>query len=357
MVTLFVWCMAFLVAYFSIPVIRKVAFRFDVLDIPGGRKIHKQVTPLLGGIGVFLGLMAGILIYAVIIKFLGGVTRAALSIDTIMPILVGGTLVLILGLIEDIWGVSAQARFTCQMLVAFGMIASGVKIDFMPDTFLGNAIEILLTSIWIVGLTNAYNYLDGLDGLASGSATVNLFFFAVILYSMGQYALGLISVVLAASCLGFLPYNLHKTNKIFLGEAGSTFLGFMLACIAIQGSWAEDSIVRLFVPIFILGVPIFDMIFTTIMRVKEGKVKTIIEWLQYGGKDHFHHYLVDVGLSPWGAVLFIYAITASLGISAYMVSNDNVLEGLLAISQSTIIFWVIAVLMVVGKRRRTGWQK
>jgi UDP-GlcNAc:undecaprenyl-phosphate GlcNAc-1-phosphate transferase len=221
---------------------------------------------------------------------------------------------------------------------------------------LGNTIEIFLTCVWIVGLTNAYNYLDGLDGLAAGSATINLFFFAVILYGMGQYALGLIAVVLTAACLGFLPYNLHKINKIFLGEAGSTFLGFMLACIGLQGSWAHDNVVRLFVPVFILGVPIFDMIFTTVMRIKEGKVKTIIEWLQYGGKDHFHHYLVDVGLSPWGAVLFIYALTASLGISAYMVSNDNGIEGLLTISQTTIIFWVIAVLMVVGRRRRSGWQ-
>jgi UDP-GlcNAc:undecaprenyl-phosphate/decaprenyl-phosphate GlcNAc-1-phosphate transferase len=356
MVTLFVWCMAFLVAYFSIPVIRKIAFRFDVLDIPGGRKIHKQVTPLLGGIGVFLGLMAGMLIYALIVKFMGGAARSALNIGSIMPILVGATLILVLGLIEDIWGLSAQARFTCQVLVALGMIISGLKIDFLPGTAWGNMIEVVLTCVWIVGLTNAYNYLDGLDGLASGSAAINLFFFAVILYAMGQYALGLIAVILTASCMGFLPYNLHKTNKIFLGEAGSTFLGFTLACIGIQGSWAHNGMVRVFVPILILGVPIFDMIFTTIMRVRDGKVKTIIEWLQYGGKDHFHHYLVDVGLSTWGAVLFIYAITTSLGISAYMVSNDNAIEGLLTISQATIIFWVIAVLIVVGRRRRSGWR-
>jgi len=92
------------------------------------------------------------------------------------------------------------------------------------------------------------------------------------------------------------------------------------------------------------------------MRIKDGKVKTIIEWLQYGGRDHFHHYLVDVGLSPIGAVLFIYAISVSLGISAYMVNNDNGIEGLLTIAQATIIFCVIAVLIVVGRRHRTGWK-
>ena len=357
MVTLLVWCAAFLITYFSIPVIRRIAFRFDVLDIPGGRKIHKRVTPLLGGVGVFLGLFAGILIYAFAVKFLGGSARHALNINTIMPVLVGGTLILILGIIEDIWGLSAQARFTCQLFITLGMVISGVRVDFLPGTVWGNAIEVFLTCLWIVGLTNAYNYLDGLDGLASGSAAINLFFFAAILYGMGQYALGLIAVILTAACFGFLPYNLHKTNKIFLGEAGSTFLGFMLACVGIQGTWAQDSTVRLFVPVLILGVPIFDMIFTTVMRIRDGKVKTIIQWLKYSGKDHFHHYLVDVGLPPWGAVIFIYAITASLGISAYMVSNDKSLEGLLTIAQATIIFWVIAVLMVVGRRRRSGWHK
>lgn len=356
MITILVWGLVFLITYFSLPVLRKIAFRFDILDIPGGRKIHKHVTPLLGGIGVFIGLMSGLLVYALLVKYLGGSPRSALNIDTLMPMLVGGTAILVLGLVEDILGVSAQARFLCQLLISVGMIISGVKIDFLPPTFIGNTIEIALTLLWIVGLTNSFNYLDGLDGLASGSAIINSMFFAIILYSMGQYALGLFCVVLTAACAGFLPYNLHKTNKIFLGEAGSTFLGFSLACVGIQGNWAVDSVVRLFIPVLIIGVPIFDMVFTTVMRIKDGKVKTIIEWLQYGGKDHFHHYLVDVGLAPWGAVVFIYAISVSLGVSAYMVSNDNVIEGLLTVSQSTIIFWVIAVLMVVGKRRRTGWH-
>ena len=113
----------------------------------------------------------------------------------------------------------------------------------------------------------------------------------------------------------------------------------------------------LVIPILILGVPIFDMVFTTIMRVKEDRVKNIVEWLRYGGKDHFHHYLVDVGLPPIGAVFFIYAINLSLGISAVMLSNDTVVEGLLSLYQAGIVFGVIATLMVVGKRHRSGWAK
>jgi len=139
-------------------------------------------------------------------------------------------------------------------------------------------------------------------------------------------------------------------KRMFLGDAGSTFLGFMIACIALKGDWAGDNVVRLSIPILILGVPIFDMIFTTIMRIKEEKVKNLVQWLKYGGKDHFHHYLVDLGLKENGAVLFIYYITFSLGLSAIMVSNDTAIEGVMTLLQSSIIFGVIGVLIVLGKK-------
>lgn len=159
-----------------------------------------------------------------------------------------------------------------------------------------------------------------------------------------------------AACVGFLPYNNYKKARMFLGDAGSTFLGFTLACIALAGDWASDGVVKLFIPILILGMPIFDMIFTTVMRIREEKIKTVIEWLRYGGKDHFHHYLVDFGLHPSGAVMFIYFITLSLGLSAIMASNDQAVEAWLTLSQAAIIFGVIAVLIMAGKRHRSGWK-
>jgi len=116
-------------------------------------------------------------------------------------------------------------------------------------------------------------------------------------------------------------------------------------------------VVKICIPILVLGVPIFDMVFTTIMRIKEEKVKSFIEWLKYGGKDHFHHYLVDLGLLPSGAVIFIWAVTFSLGLSGIMLGNDNAWEGILTILQASIIFGIIGVLIVVGKRRRSGWRK
>jgi UDP-GlcNAc:undecaprenyl-phosphate GlcNAc-1-phosphate transferase len=336
---------SFLVTLVIIPIIRKLAFRFEILDYPGGRKIHQNVTPLLGGLGIYAAVMVALM-------------AEAPRLGLLLPILIGTTSIFILGLIEDIRGLSAQIRAAAQLIITLGMIfIGGLRIEFLPNNSLGNIIEVVLTIFWIVGLTNAYNYLDGLDGLAAGSAVINLFFFSVILYNTGQYSLGLLAISLIGGCLAFLPYNLDKKNKIFLGEAGSTFLGFALACLALQGSWAKDNIVRLFIPILILGVPIFDMVFTTIMRVKEEKIKNIVEWLQYGGKDHFHHYLVDVGLSPLGAVFFIYAINFSLGISSVMLSNDTVIEGLLSLYQAGIVFGVIATLMVVGKHHRSGWSR
>jgi UDP-GlcNAc:undecaprenyl-phosphate GlcNAc-1-phosphate transferase len=345
MKSLIVGMISFLFTLCVIPVIRKIALKFEIVDYPGGRKIHKEITPLLGGLGIYA---------AVMVALFADASRLAL----ILPILIGATVIFITGLIEDIRGLSAQIRFTVQLLITLGLIfIGGIRIEFLPNNPLGNIIEVLLTIFWIVGLTNAYNYLDGLDGLAAGSAVINLFFFSVILYSTGQYSLGLLAISLIGGCLAFLPYNLNKTNKIFLGEAGSTFLGFTLASMALQGSWAQDSLVKLFIPILILGVPIFDMIFTTIMRVKEEKVKNLMEWLQYGGKDHFHHYLVDVGLSPLGAVYFIYAINLSLGINAVLLSNSTLLEGLLSLYQAGIVAGVIATLMVVGKRHRSGWAR
>ena len=341
MKTLSVALFSFLVAYSATPLMRKLAVELRILDLPSRRKIHKRATPLLGGMVIYLGFISGLLF-------------DLKGFYLFLPILIGATLILIVGLIHDIKGLSAQFRLFCQLLAALILIGSGMRISFLPAGLWGDIGEIVLTLLWLIGVTNAFNYLDGMDGLAAGSAAVNLFCFAFILYISKQPVLGRIAVLLAAACLGFLPYNI-KRAKIFLGDAGSMFLGFSLAGIALIGNWAQDNIVKISIPVLILGVPIFDMIFTTIMRIREAKIKTLLEWLQYGGKDHFHHYLVDLGMQPLGAVVFIYFVTLSLGISAIMVSNDQAIEAFLTLTQASIIFGIIAALIVVGKRHRSGW--
>jgi len=341
MKTFSIFLVSFLVTYLSTPLFRKLATGLKILDLPGPRKIHKSATPLLGGVAIYLGLLSGFLL-------------SLKNLYSLTAILIGATVVMIIGLVDDIIGLSATFRLVCQLIIALIISIFVVRISFLPSSLWGDIGEIIITVIWIVGLTNAYNCLDGLDGLAAGSAVINLFCFAVILYNTKQYSLVILAIILMGACLGFIPYN-FKRAKIFLGDAGSTFIGFTLASIALLGNWAEDNIVKITIPVLILGVPIFDMVFTTIMRIKEVKVKTFMEWLQYGGKDHFHHYLVDLGLRPLGAVVFIYFITLSLGISAIIVGNDQAIEAFLTLSQATIIFGVIAVLMVAGKKRHSGW--
>lgn len=332
----------FLIVYILTFILRRIASKLDIVDIPGRRKIHRRPIPLLGGLAIFTGVIAGL-------YFNSDVAKDAL------PLFLGATSILIVNLIDDIKGLSAHFRVIIESFIALLVIFSGVRVSFLPLGFWGDLGEVLITLIWLVGVTNAFNYLDGMDGLACGSAIINTFYFALILFKTHQFNLGALSVILMASCLGFLPHNFRKA-KIFLGDAGSTFIGFMLAGIGILGNWAEDNIVKISIPVLILGVPIFDMVFTTIIRIKEGKVKTIIEWLRYGGKDHFHHYLVYLGLSPLGAVFFIWTVTFALGLSAVMLRNDRAWEGILTLAQASVIFAIIGVLIVIGRRKKSGWQ-
>ncbi|MDP2942627.1 MAG: MraY family glycosyltransferase, partial [Candidatus Omnitrophota bacterium] len=230
------------------------------------------------------------------------------------------------------------------------IIKYGVCLSFFPPTLWGNIGEVFLTIFWIVGITNALNFLDGLDGLATGISAIALVCFLIIGILTQQPIIIVLTSAMLGSCLGFLPYNIKPSN-IFLGDAGSNFLGFMLAGFAILGDWAYNNAVALVVPILILGVPIFDVIFTTIMRVKNGEVKNLREWLEYTGKDHFHHRLLDLGFNPLIATIFIYFVSLSLGISAIVLLKAPLIHATLFLVQASIIFTLIATLMVAGKKR------
>jgi UDP-GlcNAc:undecaprenyl-phosphate GlcNAc-1-phosphate transferase len=273
-------------------------------------------------------------------------------------ILAGSTVILLLGVADDVWGLSARLRIVVQLIAALAVVLFGDRINFLPNSPLGDAIEIVVSLIWVVGITNAFNYLDGLDGLAAGSAAINLICFGAILYRTGQQQLFTVCVILAASCLGFLPHNFRREKKrVFLGDAGATFLGFVLASIGLCGYWAKGDPVKIAIPVLILGVPIFDMVFTSVMRIAEKKIKTVHEWLKYAGRDHFHHYLVDLELTSPGAVIFIYFTSILLGLSAMIASVAGPLTALMSIFQGFIVFGIIGVLIVMGKRRHGDRQK
>ncbi len=321
----------------------RISFKFHVLDMPEKRKIHSQPVPLLGG----LALSLPFLLILLVIK-----NEFDLAI---LSVLLGGLIILIVGFLDDLNKLSARLRLFIQILVVVMLILNSATLTIFPKTTLGIILRCLITTLWIVGITNAMNFLDGMDGLCAGLGCIASFCFAAIAFFTNQNQIFYVSIILFGCCLGFLPHN-FKPAKVFLGDSGSTFIGFILAGIAVVGVWAQDRIVGISIPILILGVPIFDMVFTTVMRVKEGKVKNIKQWLEYAGKDHFHHRLVDLGLRPKAAVIFIYLVSICLGISAMAVLRATWKTAIILLVQAAAIFVMIAVLMVVGKRRRSGWN-
>lgn len=330
----------FLISFLSTiiltPLAKLVARRFRILDHPNKRKIHKAPVPLLGGVVIWLSFLIALLF--------ANVWQAEIK-----GLILGGSLVLLVGLIDDIKGLPASFRLIIQIIAAAIIMKYGICLSFFPPTLWGNIGEVFLTVFWIVGITNALNFLDGLDGLATGIAAIALICFLIIGVITQQAIVVALTLAALGGCLGFLRYNLKPAN-IFLGDAGSNFLGFILASFAILGDWAYHNVVALVVPILILGVPIFDVIFTTIMRIKNKEITNLIEWLEYTGKDHFHHRLLDLGFNPLMATIFIYFVSLALGISAIVLLKAPLIHAILLLMQATIIFILIATLMVAGKK-------
>lgn len=213
--------------------------------------------------------------------------------------------------------------------------------------------EWLLTAFWILGITNAVNFLDGMDGLAAGSTGINAVFFGLVAWQNSQQDMMFLALPLVGACVSFLVYNFRPGQRawIFLGDAGSTFLGFMVASLAVMGDWASDDRVGLIVPILILGVPIFDMTFTTIMRIYSGQVRGFRDWIEFTGRDHIHHRLEDLRIGRVGAVIVIYIVTIWLGLSALALKNTSGVNALLQVGQSVIVFLLLGFFMVFVRRQ------
>jgi UDP-GlcNAc:undecaprenyl-phosphate GlcNAc-1-phosphate transferase len=337
MITATAFLTAFAVTFLASPLLRRLALYVGVVDAPSGRKLQKEPVPLLGGVAVYLGVLAVFLIHAGQIKPLA-------------PLLLGASLIFFVSLWDDKAELSARLRIFVQLVAATLLIGAGLRISFLPNNPVWDAVEVLITLAWILGITNAFNYLDGADALCSGVGAIAAFFYTVVLFMTNQPGLLFLTAAIAGACVGFIPHNL-KRAKMFLGDAGSMFIGFMLAGVSLIGDWASEDIVKISIPILILGVPIFDMTFTTIMRTAEGKIHNLVEWLEYAGRDHFHHYLMDLGLKSGGAVMFIWMVNISLGMTAFLITRaSDPLYGVMAILSGMITFALIAVLMVLGRR-------
>lgn len=327
------------------PVIRRVALRLNMVDLPGGRKIHETKTPLLGGIPIIIAFNAALF--------------ANMILDRdMMVLLAGGLAVAAVSVVDDWREISARFKLLVQVAVVLLMIQQGIVLDLFPirETW-GKIMNVVFTILWIVGITNAMNFIDGMDGLATGIAAIISFFMGVVAYQTHQPVMGWIALALLGSCLGFLPYNFTRKRRasIFLGDTGSTFLGFVLAALAVKGEWSSTSeIVSFSAPVLIFWVLIFDMTYITVERILTGKVKSFREWVDYVGKDHIHHRLYELLGDRRKAVLFIYFLCATLGISAIALRNARPIDGILLVFQAFLITVIVSIAEYSGRKRENG---
>ena len=351
--TLFVLTLSFSIAFLITPVIALLARRSGIVDRPDHRKMHKEDTPLLGGISIYVAFVIGTLATLWYSPELKGVVY-------------GATVIFLLGLLDDVFKLSSVVRLFAQITAATILIAHGMVVDFIPDPTGYGILEKAVTIIWIVGITNAVNFLDGLDGLCVGFGVIAAFFFGLTALLTGQYFLVFLAFSLAGGCLGFLPWNFRKGKPaaIFMGDAGSLFIGFTLASFAIMGDWAENKVAALIVPVLILFLPIFDVSMTSWFRIREGSVTTVREWLDYVGKDHFHHRLYSMGIGKRNAVWTMYTVSILLGFSAIIIRTGGALESYLALLQAVIVLAVFTAFhggnktelrRYCSRRNRSGW--
>jgi UDP-GlcNAc:undecaprenyl-phosphate GlcNAc-1-phosphate transferase len=333
--------LSFGISFCLTPVCGWLARRTGVLDNPGARKVHLEATPLLGGAAVFLG-------------FLSAMVVNGLFTPKLSAMLVAAAVLFVVGLLDDIKEIPAWIKLLAQLLCAVWVMSFGIILDVIPQrlgifALTGN---ILLTILWLIGITNAMNFFDGMDGLATGLSSAIAFFLGVVAFQTGQPFLGWIAGAIMGACMGFLPYNFRlKTHaSIFLGDAGSTVLGFLLACVAVYGKWSEtDPMVALASPLLIFWVLIFDMVHITIDRVFTGRVKSFREWIDYVGKDHLHHRLANVLGGRKKSVLFIYLLSFCLGMSAVVLRYARPMDALLLIVQAMVFVGLITILERRGR--------
>ena len=338
---LYILLFAFLGVGALTPLMVHLGHQWGLVDQPSERKIHVHPTPRLGGVAVYLG-------------FLGSVLLNSILPDWMIATLAAGSLLLIVGVIDDVWELPASSKLVAQLVAAGIVIATGNVLTLFPSGPVGDVANVMLTLLWIVGITNAFNFFDGMDGLATGLAILIAGFMGAVAFETNQPGLGWLAIAIIGAGLGFLPYNFRgrKPAVIFLGDGGATFLGFTLACLAVKGNWADHSpIVSFSNPLLIFGVLIYDMIHITVERVVTGKVRSIKEWLDYVGKDHLHHRLERALGSRQASVAMICLMTICLGLAALALRDAGTAEALLLLVQACLIVVMISILEWSGRQK------
>jgi len=335
--------LAALITYLLIPVVRRLSEKVGSLDTPNERKNHKEVTPSSGGVAIFFGFLIAALFF----------NRTT---PEILGFLIGGTVITGIGLLDDIFDLPPVTKFFGQVLAALIVIYSGVRIEFVGNPTDGGLINLgflslPFTFIWIVGIANAINFLDGLDGLAAGVAGISAWTLGVVALLSGRPDAAVLAFTLGAASFAFLPYNFSDSNKkkIFMGDAGSNFLGYSLAVVSIMGMVKVAAAFSMLIPMLILAIPIFDTAFAIVRRLLKGKSPFEPD------SSHLHHRILKKGYTHKQTALIIYGVNIILAViavaSTHMTNPQAIAVFLITASVLFIFAWKMGILGVAGETK------
>ena len=332
---------ALVVSFLMTPVVKTFAYKVGAIDVPkDNRRMHKVPIPRLGGLAIFIGFMISILLFVPITA-------------EMKSILLGAVIIVVLGVVDDIMALPAGIKFVIQIGAALIPALNGVQILAFsnPNIFSGNPYWVLgglsvpITVLWIVGLTNAVNLIDGLDGLANGVSAISATTMLVIALLASESQVAVVMAALVGACAGFMPYNLNPA-KMFMGDTGATFLGYILATMSIQGLFKYYAVISFVVPFLILGLPIFDTAFAFIRRIAHGQNP------MHADRSHIHHRLIDMGLNQKQAVATLYVISGILGLSAVVLTTGGEQKAMLLFAALCIVA-VVTARVIFPKEKNT----
>ena len=307
------FAVAAVLSYFFTPPVKNFAHKVGAIDVPkDARRMHKKPIPRLGGLAIYGGFLCSILIFGQLD-------------ETMLCVLLGAAIIVALGIFDDVLALGAKLKFVVQIVAAaipvcigdlqMGLFTNLNPLSDTPFVHLG-ILAVPVTIIWIVGITNAVNLIDGLDGLAVGVSSIAAITMLAVALLTGNMPIAITMAALAGACIGFMPYNLNPA-KIFMGDTGSTFLGYMLATVSIMGLFKFYAVISFAVPFLILGLPIFDTANAIIRRVAAGRSPMSPD------RGHVHHKLIDMGFNQKQAVAILYAISATLGLTAVVLTSSG----------------------------------
>lgn len=330
---------AFIIAFASTPLVKRFAEKIGAMDVPGdARRVHDHPIPRMGGLAIFLGFVISVILFANITKQVQG-------------ILIGCVIIIATGAVDDIVSLNAWVKLILQLAAAIIAVAHGVVIEVVmnPNVFsetqhlvLG-VLAIPVTVLWIAGITNSVNLIDGLDGLACGVSVISSLTMLVTALLVSESNVAVILAALAGASIGFIPYNINPA-KIFMGDTGALLLGYVLATMSVVGLFKFYAIVTFAVPLLALAVPLLDTVFAFCRRILRGQSP------MHPDRGHFHHRLIDMGLSQKQAVAVLYSVSAVLGLIAVVLTTRSKVKFLLLII-AFIIAAAVGIFLVKTLRR------